>query len=115
MLAERAVAPGPDGRTSTLPFVVARARPLEFRVRGTGVDEAAVDWVLVVDADRPDPEWAYEVERLPHRLGEREDPEASGRRAGYASPAESLRSDLVSGPARLFPAGPYRLVLRLRA
>jgi hypothetical protein len=34
---------------------------------------------------------------------------------GYADPVESLRGDLVGGPARLFPAGRYRLAVRLRA
>jgi hypothetical protein len=52
---------------------------------------------------------------LPHRLGEREDPEASGGWAAHADPVESLRGELLSGPARLFPAGRYRLAVRLRA
>ena len=71
--------------------------------------------MLVVAADRPDPEWTYEVEALPHRLGERPDPQASGGWAGYADPGESQRTGLVSGPARLFPPGRYRLSVRLRA
>jgi hypothetical protein len=77
--------------------------------------EAAVDWVSVVAADRPDPEWTFEVEDLPHRLGERPDRTASGGWAGYAHPVESLKTGLVSGPARLYPAGRYRVTLRVRA
>jgi hypothetical protein len=115
VLAERAVDPGSDWVDETLPFVVDHARPLEFRAAWDGRREAAIDWVLVVAADRPDLEPAYEVEALPHRLGERPDPAASGGWAAYAHPAESLRGDLVAGPARLFPAGRYRLTVRLRA
>ena len=63
----------------------------------------------------PTLERAYEVEALPHRLGERADPAASGGWAAYADPVESLRGELLGGPARLFPAGRYRLALRLRA
>lgn len=117
ILAERTLDAGSASWTDVvLPFTVERARPLEFRVAWDGRSEAAADWVLVVAADRPEPEWTYEVEQLPHRLvGERPDPEASGGWAGYADPAESLRAPLVTGPARLFPAGRYRLALRLRA
>jgi hypothetical protein len=115
VLAARAVDPGPEWVDEVLPFVVDHARPLEFRVAWDGRREAAVDWVLVAAADRPDVERAYEVEALPHRLGEQADPAASGGSAAYADPRESLRGDLLSGPARLFPAGRYRLALRLRA
>lgn len=118
VLAERAVDVGPAWTDVVLPFTVEQGRPLELRVAWDGQSAAAVDWVLVVAADRPDPEWTYEVERLPHQLGERADPAASGGWAGYADPAESLRgplAPLVTGPARLFPAGRYRLSLRLRA
>jgi hypothetical protein len=115
ILAERAVDPGPAWVDEALPVVVDHSRPLEFRVAWDGRREAAVDWVLVVAADRPDLEPAYEVEALPHRLGERQDAAASGGWVGYADPVESLRGDLVGGPARLFPAGRYRLAVRLRA
>jgi hypothetical protein len=115
VLAERAVEPGPGWVDEVLPFVVEHARPLELRVVWDGRREAAVDWVLVVAADRPALETQYEVEALPHRLGERPDPEASGGWAAYADPVESLRGDLVGGPSRLFPAGPYRVAVRLRA
>lgn len=115
VLAERAVDPGPAWVDEALPFVVEHAKPLELRVAWDGRREAAVDWVLVVAADRPELERAYEVEALPHRLGERADPAASGGWAAWADPVESLRGDLVSGPARLFPAGRYQLAVRLRA
>jgi hypothetical protein len=115
LLAQRAVTPGPAWVDAELPFTVDRAGLLEYRVRWDGREGAAVDWVAVVSADRPDPEWVYEVEALPHKLGERQDAAASGGWAGYADPGESLRTDLVAGPARLFPAGRYRLVVRVRA
>ena len=115
VLAERAVDPGPGWVDEVLPFRVDHARPLEFRVAWDGRRDAAVDWVLVVAADRPEVERTYEVEALPHRLGEQADPAASGGWAAYADPAESLRGDLVGGPARLFPASHYRLAVRLRA
>lgn len=115
IIAERAVDAGPEWTNVVLPFVVERGQPFEFRATWDGRSAAAIDWVLVVAADRPDPEWTYEVEALPHRLGERPDPQASGGWAGYADPGESHRTGLVSGPARLFPPGRYRLTVRLRA
>ena len=115
ILAERVIDAGPEWTDVVLPFIVERGRPLEFRTFWDGSSAAAIDWVLVVAADRPNPEWTYEVEALPHRLGERPDPRASGGWAGYADPDESQRTWLVGGPARLFPPGRYRLSLRLRA
>jgi hypothetical protein len=115
VLAERAVDPGPDWVVEALPFAVEHAKPLELRVAWDGRREAAVDWVLVVAADRPEVERTYEVEALPHRLGERADPAASGGWAAWADPVESLRGELIGGPARLFPAGRYQLAVRLRA
>jgi hypothetical protein len=115
VLTERTVDPGPAWVDEALPFVVEHARPLELRVEWDGKREAAVDWVLVVAKDRPAVEWAYEAEALPHRLGDRQDPTASGGWALYADPVESLRGELLSGPKRLFPAGRYQLAVRLRA
>ena len=115
ILAERTVDPGPAWVDEALPFVVEHARPLELRVAWDGQQEAAVDWVLVVAKDRPEVEWAYEAEALPHRLGDRSDPTASGGSAVYADPVESLRGQLLGGPARLFPAGRHQLSVRLRA
>lgn len=115
ILAERTVDPGPTWVDEALPFVVERARPLEFRVFWDGRREAAVDWVLVVARDRPEVEWAYEAEAMPHRLGERPDPAASGGAAIYADRVESARGELLGGPLRLFPAGRYQVSVRLRA
>jgi hypothetical protein len=98
-----------------LRFVVDRAQPVEYRVQWSGEGEAAMDWVTVAFADRPDPEWIFEVVDLPHLLGERPDPEATGGWAGYADPQESRPIPLVSGPSRLYPAGQYRITLRARA
>ena len=114
IVAHRDVPPRLDWQIVTLPFTVARHRPLEFRVEWDGEGEPAVDWILVTFADRPEPEWAYEVEELPGWVPEREDATASAGRAAYVAPVpESLR-DVVRGPARLFPAGRYRLVVWAR-
>ncbi len=115
LLAERAVAPGPAWVEETLTFELDEARPVEFRVRWDGRSPVALDWVAVAFGDRPQPEYAFEVEALPHKLGERPDPEASGGWAGYADRQRSGRTDLVTGPVRLYPAGRYRLTLRARA
>lgn len=115
ILGQRGVDAGAAWQDVTLHFALDRAAPVEFRVRWDGVGDAAADWVSVVFADRPEPEWTFEVEALPHKLGERPDPAASGGWAGYADPGESLHTDLVTGPARLYPAGRYRLTLRARA
>jgi hypothetical protein len=115
VLAQRTVDAAAEWTDALLPFVVDHAGPLEFRVAWDGRREAAVDWVLVVAANRPEVERTYEAEALPHRLGERADPAASGGSAAYADPVESLRGELVGGPVRLFSAGRYQLTLRLRA
>jgi len=115
ILAARTIDAGSDWMNVVLPFTVEHGQLLEFRTAWDGRAPAAVDWVLVVAADRPDPEWVYEVENLPHQLGERPDPLASGSWAGYADPGESHRTAVVSGPIRLFPPGRYRLTVRLRA
>jgi hypothetical protein len=99
----------------TLPFALERAALVELRTHWDGQADAAVDWVAVTFADRPEPEWRFEVEDLPHLLGERPDPAASGGVAGYADPGESRRIPLLSGPARLYPAGAHRVLLRVRA
>jgi hypothetical protein len=114
LLAARAVAPGPAFTEETLPFALAEARLVEFRIRWDGRAPAAADWVAVAFADRPQPEPGFEIEALPHRLEERADPGASGGRAGYAGREATQRRDVVGGPLRLFPAGRYRLGLRAR-
>jgi hypothetical protein len=115
MVARQTVPASASWTDVVVPFVLDRARVLEFRVAWTGPGPAAADWILAVAADRPDPEWAFEVEVLPHLLGERRDPLASGGEAGYADPGESRRIPLLTGPARLYPAGTYRVALRARA
>lgn len=115
VVAERRIEPTPAWADARLPFVLDRAQAVELRVRWDGSGEAAADWVSVVFADRPDPEWSFEVEDLPHLLGERPDPAASGGWAGYADPVESRRIPVVTGPARLYPAGAHRVTLRARA
>jgi hypothetical protein len=97
------------------PLTVGEAAAIGVRLLWDGSGEAALDWTAVVFADRPEPEWTFEVEALPHRLVERPDPAASGGWAGYADPAESPAVDVVSGPRRRFPAGRYRLLVRARA
>jgi hypothetical protein len=98
-----------------VPFALERAAPIELRLSWSGEGKAAADWMLVVFADRPQPEWSFAVADLPHLLGERPDPAASTGLAGYADPDESRRADLVAGPVRLYPGGRYRLTLRARA
>jgi len=84
----------------TVRFRLTRAAPIELRLRWSGESEAAADWVLVVFADRPEPEWSFAATELPHRLGERLDPAAQSRVVGYADAGESLRTDLLTGPVR---------------
>ena len=102
IIAERTVDVGPEWTTIVLPFVVERGQPLEFRAAWDGRQPAAIDWVLVVAADRPDPEWTYEVEALPHKLGERPDPQASGGWAGTPIPAKASGLRWSAGPFASF-------------
>jgi len=113
-LVKRAVAARPVFTDETLPFVLDRARLVEFRVRWDGRAPAAVDWVLVTFADRPQPEYAFEVEALPHKLDERPDADASGGWALSADVLKSGRDAIVTGPTRLYPPGRYQLTLRAR-
>jgi hypothetical protein len=115
VLAQQPLPPLSQWEAVPLRFVVDRAQPVEYRVHWSGEGEAAMDWVAVAFADRPDPEWSFEVVHLPHLLGERPDPEATGGWAGYADPVESRPIPLVSGPSRIYPAGRYRVTLRARA
>jgi hypothetical protein len=115
VLASRAIEPRAAWDDVDLEFEVLQAQAVEYRLRWSGAASADADWVLVVFADRPQPEWTYEVEQLPHQLGERPDRAASAGWAGYADPAESRQIALVSGPSRLYPPGRYRLTLRARA
>jgi hypothetical protein len=114
-LAYRALEPTLSWADHALSFVLDEAELIELGVRWNGQGDAAVDWISVIFADRPEPEWAFEIEALSHRLSERPDPAASGGAAGYADPATGAGADVVSGPMRRYPAGRYRLVLRARA
>ena len=61
-----------------------------------------------------DPAPAFEVETLVHELRERLDPQAEGGRAGFADRALTPRDRVWSGPLRRYPAGRYRLWVRLK-
>src|SRR5262245_55979693 len=92
VLAHRMLEPRAAWDEVELPFEVDRARPLEYRVRWNGIGDGAVDWILVTFADRPQPEWTFEVEDLPHKLGERPEPAAWGAVPAYAGPGDGLRT-----------------------
>ena len=116
VLAERDGRPRPGlGRRG--PPVRRRARPAARAPRRLGrqAGGARSTGCSSSPQDRPDAEWTYEAEALPHRLGDRSDPDGLGRLGRYADPVESLRGALLGGPARLFPAGRYQLSVRLRA
>jgi len=68
----------------------------------------------VAFADVPDPAPVFEVKELGHELAERPDPDASGGLAGYADPRRTPRDAVWSGPLRRYPAGRYRLWVRLK-
>lgn len=97
-----------------VPFALEAPAAVEYRVRWDGAGWAAVDAVAVRFADVPDPAPAFEVEELGHDLFERPDPAASGGLAGYADPARTPRGEIWSGPLRGYPAGRYRLLIRLK-
>jgi hypothetical protein len=97
-----------------LSFTLAEALPVEYRVRWDGRGWAAVDAIAGAFADQPDPAWAFEVEALGHELRERADPEASAGAAAYASPDRTPRDAGWTGPLRRYPAGRYRLWVRVK-
>ena len=98
----------------TVPFSLEAPNAVEYRVRWDGLGSIDVDAVGVTFADIPDPAPTYEVEALGHELLERPDPAASGGWAGYADPERSPRDRVWSGPLRRYPAGRYRLWVRLK-
>jgi hypothetical protein len=114
VLAARSAPPSVGWADADVAFDLPRAAPIELRLHWAGDAEAAADWALVVFRDRPQPEWSFTIAELPHRLGERPDTAATGGIAGHADAGESLRTDLLTGPARLYPSGSYRLWLRAR-
>ena len=95
-------------------FALDAPAPLEYRVHWDGAGVASADAVAVAFADVPDPAPAIEVEALGHELAERPDPDASGGLAGHADPARTPRDAVWSGPLRRYPAGRYRLWVRLK-
>jgi hypothetical protein len=95
-------------------FTLAAPAAVEYRVKWDGAGTAAVDAVSVSFADVPDPVPSFEVEALGHELRERQDPDAEGGVAGYADPALTPRDRVWEGPLRRYPAGRYRLWVRLK-
>jgi hypothetical protein len=95
-------------------FSLAAPTVVEYRVSWDGTGVAEFDAVAVTFADVPDPLATVEVEALGHELAERRDPDASGGVAGHAEPARSPEDAVWSGPLRRYPAGRYRLWVRLK-
>jgi hypothetical protein len=95
-------------------FTLAAPAPVEYRVKWDGAGMVAADAVSVTFADVPDPVPSFEVEALGHELRERQDPDAEGGIAGYADPALTPRDRVWEGPLRRYPAGRYRLLVRLK-
>ena len=103
ILAERAVDPGPEWTDVVLPFVVERGRPLEFRVAWDGKHVAAIDWVLAVAADRPDPSGPTRWRRSRTVSGSARTPRPRG--AGRVTPIRATANgrDWSAGPPGSFP------------
>ena len=95
-------------------FTLDRVAPVEYRVRWDGRGLAELDAVHVVFAAEADPAPAFDVAALPHELAERADPDARSGFAAYADPVRAPRDIGWSGPTRRYPAGRYRLWLRLK-
>jgi hypothetical protein len=115
VLGEREVeAAGGAPADLAVPFFADALVPVEYRVRWNGQGDLAVDAIAVRFADVPDPPPAVEVEALWHELEDRADPEASGGRAGRAAPDRTPRDQVWQGPLRRWPAGRYRLWVRLK-
>jgi hypothetical protein len=98
----------------SVPFELDAPATVEYRARWDGTGWAAVDAISVAFADVRDPAPAIEVEDLGHELAEGPDPAASGGRAGHADPGRTPRDAVWSGPLRSYPAGHYRLWVRLK-
>jgi hypothetical protein len=98
----------------SLTFRLLRAEPVRVEVDWDGRADLSVDAVSLVFADRPEPEWAFEVETLEHWGRERPDQAASAGRAVLADPARHAGLAVVLGPSRRFPAGHLRLTLAAR-
>ncbi len=97
-----------------VPFTLDAPAAVEYRVKWDGRGWIAVDAVAAAFADVPDPAPAFEVEALGHELAERADPGASGGLVAYADPERAPRGRVWQGPFRAYPAGRYRLWVRLK-
>jgi hypothetical protein len=95
-------------------FHLLRAEPVRAELFWDGRGDASVDTVSLVFADRPEPEWAFEIENLEHWGREQADPAASAGRVVLADPAHHAGLAVVLGPSRRFPAGRLRLALGAR-
>jgi hypothetical protein len=104
----------PDWDEIAVRFDLPEPTIIETRARWDGAGQAVVDAVSIVFADVPDPAPAFEVEELGHGLADRTDADASSGRAAYARPDRAPRDWLWQGPYRGYPAGRYRLVVRLK-
>ncbi len=97
-----------------VPFTVPAPTTVEYRAGWDGLGWVAVDAVSVAFAAEVDPASVFEVEVLGHELQERFDPHASGGIAGHAAPERTVRDIVWTGPLRRYPAGHYRLWIRLK-
>jgi hypothetical protein len=97
-----------------VPFTVPAPTTVEYRAGWDGLGWVAVDAVSVAFAAEVDPATLFEVEVLGHELQERADPHASGGIAGHAAPGRTVRDIVWTGPLRRYPAGRYRLSIRLK-
>ena len=111
----RAVDPGPEWVDEVLPFVVDHARPLEFRVAWDGRREAAVTGSSSRRPIAPTSSARTRRRRCPPPGRATLIPRPQGL-GGLCRPRRKPpRGSLLSDPRGCFPAGRYRLALRLRA
>ena len=106
---------GPTFQEVAVPFELEAPATVEYRVAWNGKGTVAVDAVSVVFADGLEPAPSFDVEQLYHGLLERPDPDAPGRRVGYAKPGRTPLDRVWRGPLRAYRAGQYRLWVRLKA
>ncbi|HEV8308725.1 MAG TPA: hypothetical protein VGW35_13775 [Methylomirabilota bacterium] len=114
VLGTRTVHPADTFEDVPVPFRLDEPASVEYRVKWAGAGWLAVDSVAGAFADLPDPAPVFEVQALGHELLERHDPESSEGVAGYADPRRTPRDRLWSGPLRGYPAGRYRLWVRVK-
>ncbi|MEI6632488.1 MAG: hypothetical protein WCP22_01585 [Chlamydiota bacterium] len=88
---------------------------IEFRVSREGGGALWADFAYVLFKAERDPRSAYEAEDLFHIGSAVDDREASGGRAVEVGKDEDVSMPMVSGPARLYGPGRWRVRYRLRA